>query len=126
MALVMSPMSTAAMNAVDVTKSGLASGILSMWRMVGGTFGVAVLGAIFQAETGSAIGGSPTAVRRRPRHLADDRRRRHARRALGSRPSPSAAACAGSTNAATPMAEAAAAEAVGTGGEVAVEPARLR
>jgi EmrB/QacA subfamily drug resistance transporter len=59
MALVMSPMSTAAMNAVDVSKSGLASGILSMWRMVGGTFGVAVLGAIFQAQTGSAIGGAP-------------------------------------------------------------------
>src|SRR5512145_298165 len=59
MALVMSPMSTAAMNAVDVSKSGLASGLLSMWRMVGGTFGVAVLGAIFQAETGSAIGGAP-------------------------------------------------------------------
>ena len=58
-ALVMSPMSTAAMNAVDVTKSGLASGILSMFRMIGGTFGVAVLGAIFQAETGSAIGGPP-------------------------------------------------------------------
>ena len=58
-ALVMSPMSTAAMNAVDVTKSGLASGILSMFRMIGGTFGVAVLGAIFQAETGSALGGSP-------------------------------------------------------------------
>jgi EmrB/QacA subfamily drug resistance transporter len=58
MALVMSPMSTAAMNAVDVAKSGLASGILSMSRMVGGTFGIAVLGAIFQAETGSALGGS--------------------------------------------------------------------
>ena len=32
-----------------------------MSRMVGGTFGIAVLGAIFQAETGSAIGGSPVA-----------------------------------------------------------------
>jgi hypothetical protein len=61
LALVMSPMSTAAMNAVDVTKSGVASGILSMWRMIGGTFGVAVLGAIFQAEAGAAIGGSPVA-----------------------------------------------------------------
>jgi EmrB/QacA subfamily drug resistance transporter len=59
-AMTMSPMSTAAMNAVDVAKSGLASGILSMSRMVGGTFGIAVLGAIFQAETGSALGGSPT------------------------------------------------------------------
>jgi MFS family permease len=47
-ALVMSPMSTAAMNAVDVTKAGVASGILSMGRMVGGSLGVAVTGALFQ------------------------------------------------------------------------------
>jgi EmrB/QacA subfamily drug resistance transporter len=49
MALVMSPMSTAAMNAVPSTKAGVASGILSMNRMVGGTFGVALLGTIFQS-----------------------------------------------------------------------------
>ncbi len=46
MGLVMSPMSTAAMNAVDRTKAGVASGALSMSRMVGGTFGVAVMGAL--------------------------------------------------------------------------------
>ena len=46
MGLVMSPMSTAAMNAVDRTKSGAASGVLSMFRMVGGTFGVAIMGAL--------------------------------------------------------------------------------
>jgi EmrB/QacA subfamily drug resistance transporter len=44
--LVMSPMSTAAMNSVHPTKAGVASGTLSMNRMVGGTFGVAVLGAL--------------------------------------------------------------------------------
>ncbi len=49
-AMTMSPMSTAAMNAVSETKAGLASGLLSMSRMVGGTFGVAALGAIFQAH----------------------------------------------------------------------------
>jgi EmrB/QacA subfamily drug resistance transporter len=48
MALTMSPMSTAAMNAVAAHKAGVASGILSMSRMVGGTFGVAALGALFQ------------------------------------------------------------------------------
>lgn len=48
MALVMSPMSTAAMNAVSPDKAGVASGILSMSRMVGGTFGVAAIGALFQ------------------------------------------------------------------------------
>ena len=46
MGLVMSPMSTAAMNAVAAEKAGVASGILSMSRMVGGTFGVAVMGAL--------------------------------------------------------------------------------
>jgi EmrB/QacA subfamily drug resistance transporter len=46
MGLVMSPMTTSAMNAVDRTKAGLASGITSMSRMVGGTFGVAVMGAL--------------------------------------------------------------------------------
>jgi EmrB/QacA subfamily drug resistance transporter len=48
MALVMSPMSTAAMNSVAPEKSGVGSGILSMNRMVGATFGVAALGALFQ------------------------------------------------------------------------------
>jgi EmrB/QacA subfamily drug resistance transporter len=49
MGFVMSPMSTAAMNAIDRTKAGVASGILSMSRMVGGTFGVAVMGALVSA-----------------------------------------------------------------------------
>lgn len=49
MGLTMSPMSTAAMNAVPATKAGVASGILSMSRMVGGTFGVAAIGALFQS-----------------------------------------------------------------------------
>jgi EmrB/QacA subfamily drug resistance transporter len=46
MGLTMSPMSTAAMNAVEPAKAGVASGILSMSRMVGGTFGVAAMGAL--------------------------------------------------------------------------------
>jgi hypothetical protein len=45
-------MSTAAMNAVDESKAGVASGILSMNRMVGGTLGVAVLGT-FIGQTSS-------------------------------------------------------------------------
>jgi EmrB/QacA subfamily drug resistance transporter len=47
--LVMSPMSTAAMNAVDRAKAGVASGTLSMSRMVGGTFGIAAMGALVAA-----------------------------------------------------------------------------
>ena len=54
-ALVMSPMSTAAMNAVSVQKAGVASGVLQMSRMVGGTVGVAATGAIFQAQLGSGF-----------------------------------------------------------------------
>ena len=48
--LTMSPMSTAAMNSVVTAKAGVASGILSMFRMIGGTFGVALLGALFQNQ----------------------------------------------------------------------------
>ena len=53
-ALTMSPMSTAAMNAVDQSKAGVASGILSMNRMVGGTLGVAVLGTFIGQTTSRA------------------------------------------------------------------------
>jgi EmrB/QacA subfamily drug resistance transporter len=50
MALVMSPMSTAAMNAVSEAKAGVASGILSMNRMIGGSLGIAIIGAVFQGQ----------------------------------------------------------------------------
>ncbi len=52
--LVMSPMSTAAMNAVEQSKAGVASGILSMSRMIGGTLGIAVLGTFIGAATSQA------------------------------------------------------------------------
>jgi EmrB/QacA subfamily drug resistance transporter len=53
--LTMSPMSTAAMNAVSPEKAGVASGILSTSRMVGGTFGVAAIGALFQSLSKSRL-----------------------------------------------------------------------
>ena len=69
MALVMSPMSTAAMNSVPRTKAGVASGILSMNRMVGGTFGVAVLGAMVatlgRSKIEQLLPGLPAAARAR-------------------------------------------------------------
>jgi EmrB/QacA subfamily drug resistance transporter len=55
MGLVMSPMSTAGMNAVEPTKAGVASGILTMSRMVGGTFGVAAMGALISGLGRSKI-----------------------------------------------------------------------
>jgi EmrB/QacA subfamily drug resistance transporter len=54
-ALVMSPMSTAAMNAVRVQKAGVASGVLQMSRMIGASVGVAATGAIFQSKLGSSF-----------------------------------------------------------------------
>jgi MFS transporter len=56
--LVMSPMSTAAMNAVDRTKSGAASGVISMSRMIGGTVGLAVMGALVTTIGRSKLGQS--------------------------------------------------------------------
>ena len=54
-AMTMSPMTSAAMNAVPVQKAGIASGVLSMFRMVGGSLGVAVTGAIFQGLVSSQL-----------------------------------------------------------------------
>ena len=54
-AMTMSPMTSAAMNAVPVQKAGIASGVLSMFRMVGGSLGVAVTGAIFQGLVSSRL-----------------------------------------------------------------------
>jgi EmrB/QacA subfamily drug resistance transporter len=54
-AMTMSPMTSTAMNAVPVQKAGIASGVLSMFRMVGGSLGVAVTGAIFQTLVSSRL-----------------------------------------------------------------------
>jgi EmrB/QacA subfamily drug resistance transporter len=67
MGLVMSPMSTAAMNAVDRSKSGAASGVLSMSRMVGGSVGLSVMGALVatigRSQLNQSIPQVPAAVR---------------------------------------------------------------
>jgi len=51
-ATTMSPMTSAAMNAISVQKAGIASGVLSMFRMVGGSLGIAITGALFQSQAG--------------------------------------------------------------------------
>jgi predicted MFS family arabinose efflux permease len=70
-ALVMSPMSTAAMNSVSPHKAGVASGVLSMFRMVGGSFGVAVIGALFQSVARGRIDDKLGSL-----HLTDAQRER--------------------------------------------------
>jgi MFS family permease len=46
MAMTMSPMTAAAMGAVPVDKAGVGSGVLNSFRQVGGSLGIAVMGAI--------------------------------------------------------------------------------
>jgi hypothetical protein len=43
------------MNSVNVQKSGVASGVLQMSRMIGASVGVAATGAIFQSQLGSGF-----------------------------------------------------------------------
>ena len=46
MAMTMSPMTAAAMGSVPVDKAGVGSGVLNSFRQVGGSLGIALMGAI--------------------------------------------------------------------------------
>ncbi len=46
MAMTMSPMTAAAMSSVPVDKAGVGSGVLNSFRQMGGSLGIAVMGAI--------------------------------------------------------------------------------
>jgi hypothetical protein len=46
MAMTMSPMTAAAMGSVPVDKAGVGSGVLNSFRQLGGSLGIAVMGAI--------------------------------------------------------------------------------
>ena len=52
-ALVMTPASAAAMKAVSVDKAGVGSAVLNAFRQVGGSVGIALMGAIVAAQVGS-------------------------------------------------------------------------
>ncbi len=51
-ALVMTPSSAAAMKSVPVDKAGVGSGVLNAFRQVGGSVGIALMGAIVAAQAG--------------------------------------------------------------------------
>jgi EmrB/QacA subfamily drug resistance transporter len=58
MALTMSPMTSAAMSSVPVDKAGVGSGVLNSFRQVGGSLGIALMGAIllsYQHPTKSKV-----------------------------------------------------------------------
>jgi len=54
MAGTMSPMTSAALSAVPLNKTGVASGMLNTFRQVGVSVGIALMGAIFASEAASA------------------------------------------------------------------------
>jgi predicted MFS family arabinose efflux permease len=56
MAITMSPMTSAAMQSVPVDKAGVGSGVLNSFRQVGGSLGIALMGAILAsyAVTGAS------------------------------------------------------------------------
>ncbi len=53
-ALVMTPSSAAAMKAVPVDKAGVGSGVLNAFRQVGGSVGIALMGAIVAVQGGGS------------------------------------------------------------------------
>jgi hypothetical protein len=55
------PLSTAAIGAVPSTQAGIASGIHNTFRETGGSFGIAVVGAVFAAAQSHALAGGATA-----------------------------------------------------------------
>jgi EmrB/QacA subfamily drug resistance transporter len=56
MSLVMTPSAAAAVRALPVDKSGVGSAVLNAFRQVGGSMGIAVMGAIMAHEVGRATG----------------------------------------------------------------------
>jgi hypothetical protein len=57
MSLAMAPTTAAAMSAVSVDKAGVGSAVLNSMRQVGGSLGIAIMGAVVAQSVGS---GPPT------------------------------------------------------------------
>ncbi|MGI9557450.1 MAG: MFS transporter [Solirubrobacterales bacterium] len=58
MGMITTPMTSAALSAVPVDKSGVGSGVLTTARQLGIALGIAVMGAIIAAHTGEVAGGT--------------------------------------------------------------------
>jgi hypothetical protein len=56
MALVMTPSAAAAIRALPVDKSGVGSAVLNAFRQVGGSMGIALMGAIMAHQVGGLKG----------------------------------------------------------------------
>ena len=55
MAITMTPMTAAALSSVPVDKAGVGSGMLNTFRQVGGSLGIAVMGAILASGSNAAL-----------------------------------------------------------------------
>src|SRR6476619_7155410 len=55
MALTMSPMTSVAMASVPIDKAGVGSGVLNSFRQVGGSMGIAVMGAILASYVAAPV-----------------------------------------------------------------------
>jgi len=62
MALVMTPTTAAAMGSVPTDKAGVGSAVLNSMRQVGGSLGIAVMGAIVAAQVNAPVGTPQSAV----------------------------------------------------------------
>jgi EmrB/QacA subfamily drug resistance transporter len=61
MALTMSPMTAAAMSSVPVDKAGVGSGVLNSFRQLGGSLGIALMGAILASYVTAPVGSPASA-----------------------------------------------------------------
>ena len=60
MAITMTPMTAAALSSVPVDKAGVGSGMLNTFRQVGGSLGIAVMGAILANGSNAALASGAT------------------------------------------------------------------
>lgn len=60
MAITMTPMTSAALGSVPITKAGVGSGVLNTFRQVGGALGIALMGAIMASQAKASLASGHT------------------------------------------------------------------